>query len=136
MQLVYENHSKPGNWDYPDFSLDTEIFFSLAGKLEQTPVKLLFDTANPLVFGVDSLPVLQRVSSRVACVHAADTRVTGTLEPVVIGTGLVPFEQIFSYLKASAYEGWISIEEASNTGAAGVKTAVEFVRSVWYTCDK
>lgn len=135
VELVYENHSKPGNWDYPDFSLDTEIFFHIAGELEDTPVKLLFDTANPLVFGEEPLPVLKQVGERVTCVHAADTRVTGALEPVVIGTGLVPFKSIFSYLKKSAFQGWVSIEEASGTGAAGVKSAVDFVRRTWEECD-
>jgi sugar phosphate isomerase/epimerase len=75
--------------------------------------------------------MLKEVIGRVVCVHAADTRVTGRLEPVVIGTGLVPFSDLFSFLKTSSFQGWISIEEASMTGAAGIKTAVDFVRATW-----
>jgi len=64
-------------------------------------------------------------------VHASDTRMRGRLDPTVIGTGLVPFDSLFRRLKASGYDHWVSIEEASGTGPRGVAAAVEFVRSAW-----
>ncbi len=131
IQLVYENHSKPGNWQYPDFSLVPDHFLRIAAELNDTTIKVLFDTANPIVFGVEPLPLLQKVVDRVVCIHAADTRVRGRLEPVVIGTGLVPFGDLFSYLKTSGFSGWISIEEASGAGKQGVQSAVQFVRQSW-----
>jgi sugar phosphate isomerase/epimerase len=134
VRLVYENHSKPGNWRYPDFSLVPERFLRIAEELEDTDIHILFDTANPIVFGVRPLPLLKEVSERVLCLHAADTGVQGTLKPVVIGTGLVPFEQLFSFLKSRSFSGWISIEEASGTGGKGVETAVRFVRRTWALC--
>ena len=90
-----------------------------------------FDTANTLVAGDDPLPVLEAVMDRLVSVHAADTRRQGTLEPVVIGTGLVPFTEIFDALKGAGFDGWICIEEASGTGWKGVETAVSFVRQAW-----
>jgi sugar phosphate isomerase/epimerase len=129
--LVYENHSKPGNWQYADFSLVPERFLRIAAELEDTDIHILFDTANPIVFGVQPLPLLQKVAERVVCLHAADTRVQSRLEPVVIGTGLVPFGRLFSFLKSKGFSGWISIEEASGTGSEGVETAVRFVRKTW-----
>lgn len=129
--LVYENHSKPGNWEYADFSLDPDHFLRIAEQLQDTSIRILFDTANPLVAGVEPLPLLERVIDRVACVHAADTKVRGTLEPVVIGTGLVPFPDLFAFLKRSSFSGWVSIEEASGTGEQGVRRAVRFVRDGW-----
>ena len=131
IQLVYENHSKPGNWQFPDFSLVPEHFLRIAAELKDTPIKILFDTANPIVFGTEALPLLQKVIDRVVCIHAADTRVRGRLEPVVIGTGLVPFSDLFGYLKSSGFSGWISVEEASGTEKAGVRSAVRFVRQTW-----
>lgn len=136
VRLVYENHSKPGNWQYADFSLVPERFLRIAAELEDTDIRILFDTANPIVFGVPPLPLLQKVARQVVCLHAADTRVQGKLEPVVIGTGMVPFGQLFSFLKSTGFYGWISIEEASGTGSKGVETAVRFVRQTWADCDE
>ena len=131
VRLLYENHSHPGNWEYPDFSMNPQIFNQIASALKNTSVKLLFDTANPMVFGADPLLIIETMMDRVVAVHAADTIARGRLEPVVIGTGLVPFLEIFSYLKTAGFEGWISIEEASRTGREGVQTAVDFVRRTW-----
>jgi len=131
VKLVFENHSKPGAWEYPDFCYPPEIFLEIAERLENTAVWILFDTANPVAYGFDPLPVLRRVIGRVRCIHAADTRTQGTFEPVLIGTGAVPFDTIFSMLKESGYDGWISIEEASRLGPAGVARAVKFVRQTW-----
>jgi sugar phosphate isomerase/epimerase len=136
VRLVYENHSKPGNWQYADFSLVPERFLRIAAELKDTDIRILFDTANPIVFGVQPLPLLKEVSERVVCLHAADTRAQGRLEPVVIGTGLVPFGPLFSFLKSTGFSGWISIEEASGTGSKGVETAVRFVRKTWAHCGE
>jgi sugar phosphate isomerase/epimerase len=131
LELVFENHSKPGAWRYPDFSFSTRVFTRIADELRGTPIHIQFDTANPIVFGDDPLPVLERVIGRVRVVHAADTRTWGGLDPAVIGTGLVPFSRIFRRLADSGYDHWISIEEASGTGPRGVAAAVGFVRSAW-----
>jgi len=42
----------------------------------------------------------------------ANTRARGRFEPVVLGTGEVPFRAIFRYLRESGYNGPVSIEEA------------------------
>jgi sugar phosphate isomerase/epimerase len=131
LQLVFENHSKPGVWQHPDFGFPTTIFLRLADLLRGTPIHIQFDSANPIAYGDDPLPILDQVIDRVRVVHAADTRTRGKLEPTVIGTGLVPFDDIFGRLKSAGYDHWVSIEEASGTGAPGVAAAVEFVRTAW-----
>ena len=131
IQLVYENHSKPGNWEHPDFSFAPDVFLRIASCLAGTSVKILFDTANPIAYGVEPLPILMKVIDRVACVHAADTSVRGRLLPSQVGKGLVPFAEIFRYLKRMRFEGWVSIEEASGTGPAGVGSAVAAIRQAW-----
>lgn len=131
VELVYENHSKPGNWVYPDFSFDPSVYVQIARQLPNDTVKLLFDTANPLVFGVDPLPLLEELVDRVACVHAADTGTYGVLDPVVIGTGIVPFPELLSCLRRSQFEGWVSLEEASGTGNAGLRSGVDYLRDAW-----
>jgi len=131
VKLVYENHSKPGIWDYYDFSHPSDIFLEIARGTQDTSLKILFDTANPLVCGDDPLSILNHVIDRVVCVHAADIREKGALEPVVLGTGIVPFIDIFSTLKGAGFDGWVCIEEASGTGNSGLKEAVRFVRRAW-----
>ncbi len=131
LQLVFENHAQPGVWEFPDFDFPTDIFLELADRLKDTPVNIQFDTANPIAYGDDPFNVLGPVIRRVAVVHASDTKEKGRLVPSVIGKGLVPFPALFRRLKESGYDGWISIEEASGTGPAGVKAAVEFIRTCW-----
>jgi sugar phosphate isomerase/epimerase len=129
--LLYENHSKPGVWDYTDFSLPTDIFLEIYERTRDTSIKINFDTGNTLVFGDDPLPVLEKVINDVETIHVADNSTPGKLSPVVIGTGIVPFDRIFRLLKKHSFDGWFCIEEASNTGEYGVKTAVDFVRRKW-----
>lgn len=133
VRLAYENHSKPGCWEYTDFSHPTDIFLQVADAVVEAGMGILFDTANPLAYGDDPLPVLEKVINHVICVHAADTGKRGALEPVLVGTGLVPFDAIFRKLKGAGFKGLISIEEASGSGQAGVLRAVEFIRSTWET---
>jgi sugar phosphate isomerase/epimerase len=127
IKIVFENHSKPGNWKFADFCLPTDIFLEVAEGIKNTTIGLLFDTANPVVYGDDPLVLLGKILERVECVHIADTAQKGALKPVVIGTGKVPFKEIFNVLKSSSFDGWFSIEEASCSGYEGIKKAVEFV---------
>ena len=131
--MVFENHAKPGVWDYPDFDFPTDIFLEFATKLKGTSVKILFDCANPIAFGDDPLMILEKVIDDVVCIHASDTGTRGELKPVIIGTGLLPYQEIFSLLINHSYNGWINIEEASGKGRDGVKKAVGFIRKVWNT---
>jgi sugar phosphate isomerase/epimerase len=131
---VYENHSKPGVWDYADFSYASDIFLDIVDRLRDTSMKILFDTANPVSRGEKPIPILERVVHRLGCVHVADTASKEELAPVLLGTGLVPLRHIFSFLKMSGYEGWLSIEEASGLGTKGIEEAVSFVRNEWKNC--
>lgn len=131
LQIVFENHTRPGVWDYADFAQPLENFFAILDRLQGTSLRVNFDTANTLVVGAEPLEVLGRVRNRLATVHASDTRRRGALEPVVLGTGLVPFPEIFQALRQSHFDGWICIEEASGQGLEGVRQAVDFVRHTW-----
>ena len=131
VRLVYENHSKPGAWDYVDFSHPTEIFLEIAEGIKEAGIGINFDTANTVVYGDDPVAVLRTVIGQVETIHAADTAKRGKLEPVLLGEGVVPFAELFSLLKQNGFDGWICIEEASNTGREGIRKAVEFVRKTW-----
>ena len=131
MTLLFENHCKPGAWDLADFGYPTKMFLDIAERIRGTGIKINFDTANTLVYGDDPLTVLEKVFGQVETIHAADTSVTGRLEPVLLGRGIVPFREIFAFLKRSGFDGWICIEEASRTGIAGIRDAARFVREKW-----
>lgn len=129
--LVYENHSKTGAWPLPDFSHASEIFLEIADGIKDTGIGINFDTANNLAYGEDPLPVLEAVIDRVVCIHAAETATRGELSPVRLGTGLVPFPEIFRRLKENGFDNWICIEEWANEGEAGVAAAIDYVRKTW-----
>jgi len=131
IKLVYENHSKPGSWRYIDFSHPTEIFLKIAEGINDTSIGINFDTANIIAYGDEPIPVLKQVMDRVVTIHAADTSTKGKLNHVILGNGLVPFKEIFSLLKQSKFDGWICIEEGSNTGKDGIKKAISFVKKTW-----
>jgi len=131
LTLVYENHFKAPIWQYTDFSFPTEIFLEIVDRTSGTGLGVNWDTANTLAYGDDPIPVLEQVLDRVVSVHAADTAERGNLKPVVIGTGLVPFCEMFSIIKGTGFDGWLCIEEASQQGVAGVEAAVQFTRTTW-----
>jgi sugar phosphate isomerase/epimerase len=131
VKLVLENHGKPGCWDYTDFDQPTHIFLALAEELKETSIGINFDTANPIAYGDDPLPILQKVIDQLVSVHAADTDTRGALNHVLLGTGLVPYQEIFSYLKQSGFDDWICMEENSQQGQAGVQKAADFIRKTW-----
>ncbi len=127
--LVYENHSKPGAWRYTDFSESPDIFLEIARATEGLGIN--FDTANATAFAEDPVKLLEQVVHRVVSVHASDTATRGALRPVLLGTGVTPFEKLFTCLKQSGWDGWICMEEASHQGVKAVKTAAQYVRRVW-----
>lgn len=131
VQLVFENHARPGVWQYPDFCFPTDIFLELARCTRQSDLGINFDTANNIAFGDDPQPVLKQVIDKVITVHAADTSTRGKLTHVLLGTGLVPFLDLFRILRQAGWDGWICMEEGSNLGRDGVARAARFVRDTW-----
>jgi sugar phosphate isomerase/epimerase len=131
VKLVYENHAKPGAWQHTDFSHPTDIFLEIVERTANISLGVNWDTANTIGYGDEPIPVLKRVLNRVVSVHAADTSARGELKHVLLGTGLVPFKEMFQILRDAGLDGWICIEEASFKGSAGVRTAADFVRRVW-----
>ena len=131
VKLVYENHAKPGAWNYIDFSHPTDIFLEIVEAIKDTGIRINFDTANTIAYGDDPIQVLKKIIGEVETIHAAETSTKGKLSHALLGTGLVPFKEIFRLLKENKFNGWICIEENSNTGVDGIIKSVEFVKKVW-----
>jgi sugar phosphate isomerase/epimerase len=134
VRLVYENHGKPGAWTYTDFSQPPDIFLAIVRATADVGLGLNFDTANATAFSRDPLDLLEQCIERVVSIHAADTAVHGELQPVLLGTGVTPFDAIFDRLVRAGWDNWICIEEASFQGRAGVEKAAQFVRQLWDKC--
>jgi len=128
---VYENHAKPGAWEYTDFSTPPDIFLEIAHGTAPAGLGINFDTGNAAAFAADPMAVLAQVLERVVSVHVADTAVFGELKPVPIGTGIAPIAATFERLAASGWDGWLCMEEASFQGQAGIDAAARFVRLAW-----
>jgi sugar phosphate isomerase/epimerase len=129
--LVYENHAKPGAWQYTDFSQPPEIFLEIARGTADAGLAINFDTGNAAAFAEDPLALIDQVIDRVASVHASDTAERGQLRHVLLGTGVTPFGPLFERLVAAGWDGWICMEEASYQGRDGVQAAARFVRQAW-----
>ena len=129
--LVYENHSKPGAWTYTDFGEPPANFLAIAAGIADSPVGINFDVGNAATFSDDPVALLDQVIGRVVSVHASDSALKGQLRHVLLGTGITPYAQLFARLARAGWDGWICMEEASNTGRAGVSAAASFVRQQW-----
>lgn len=129
--LLYEDHSKPGAWDYYDFSYPADIFLEICEGIRGTGIRLNFDTANIAALGLDPLSILGKVYDRVETIHVSDIAEMGKFQPVLIGTGAVCFPQIFQYLKSRGFDNWLCIEEASFTGSEGIRKAAAYTRNAW-----
>lgn len=130
VQLVYENHARPSVWQYTDFSQAPQIFLHILNHLDWR-IQVNFDTGNATAFSPEPLALLETVLSRLGSVHASDTAKIGALEHVLIGNGKVDYLAIFRCLQNAGWDGWICIEEASYQGEAGIRQAIQFIRSTW-----
>jgi sugar phosphate isomerase/epimerase len=131
VRLLYENHTRGSVWTRNDFTQPAARFLHVARHTAATGLQILFDTANCLARHDDPVLVLDEIIDRLGAIHLSDIRRCGTFEPIAIGTGAAPIRTLLQRVTASGFDGWISIEEASRTGADGFRRAVAFADSVW-----
>lgn len=129
--LVYENHAKPGAWQYADFSQPPEIFLDIVRQTAGSSLGVNFDLGNAATFAPDPVKLLEAVIGRVVSLHASDSSTRGALNHCLLGTGITPYPELFQCLKQHGWDGWICMEEASNLGRDGVERAASFVRAAW-----
>jgi len=128
---VYENHAKPGAWQYTDFSQPPDIFLEIARRTAGVGLRINFDVGNAAAFADDPVALLDQVVDRVATVHASDTATRGALQHVLLGTGVTPYVPLFRRLRQAGWDGWICMEENARQGREGVAAAAAFVRRAW-----
>jgi sugar phosphate isomerase/epimerase len=143
--LNMENHYKDGYWHHPEFAQDMDIFIEIIEQIDSPWFGVNYDPSNALIAGQDPLEVLAAVKHRVVSMHASDRYLpNGRLEDLkrqdgiigyamnlkhgVIGKGLNNYDEIFSMLKATGFDGWISIEDGIN-GIDDLKDSIRFLRA-------
>ena len=129
IELLFENHARPGVWDRVDFTYYADNFLLLLDKLKDSGIRVNFDTANIWSSGDDAVGLFKRILPHVETIHVSD--MNAPLSFCVIGEGKAPIREILSLAKASGWDGWLCIEEASRTGIDGVEKAIKFVKYAW-----
>ena len=133
VQLVYENHAKPGAWNEFDFSCETEVFLEICGHLHDIGVRVNFDFGNPVAMGENPQKLLERILPLVETVHISDMAAWNVFAPCRIGSGVVPIRHLIRQLNEAGFTGWYSIEEASNMGMDGIRNAKNYVIELFQT---
>ena len=64
-------------------------------------------------------------------VHLNDIRQVGQFEPVLLGTGVAPIADLLRVLVGADFDGWVSVEEASNMGSDGFEPAIQYAERAW-----
>jgi sugar phosphate isomerase/epimerase len=134
--LAYENHAKPGVWQYTDFCQPPDIFLEIAKRTESSGLGINFDVGNAATYCVDPLALLEAVLPRIVSIHASDSALYGALQHVLLGTGVTPYAKIFTRLAEAGWDGWVCMEEASYMGREGVAAAAAFVRRTWEAAQR
>lgn len=123
MEILLENHSKPGAWQYPDYNFHLQRFLQLWQRLEKLPISVNFDTANAFALG-DWQRILDAVGGRIATVHINDLACVEPLTFCMAGAGVVPMEEMLEAIRATGFRGDICLEEAAFLGWEGLEKAV------------
>jgi sugar phosphate isomerase/epimerase len=129
--LVYENHAKPGIWQYTDFCQPPQVFLEILSRVDCPKLGVNFDVGNAATYASDPLAMLEQVLPRIVSIHASDSSERGQLKHTLLGTGVTPYPKMFRRLKQAGWDGWICMEEGSFRGREGVALAAEFIRCTW-----
>lgn len=123
VEILLENHSKPGAWQYIDYNFHMEHFLQLWDVLKELPIHVNFDTANAYALH-DWKRILNAVSGRIATVHINDLKSIEPLAFCLAGDGIVPMEEMLDAIYATGFCGDICLEEAAFLGWEGIEKAV------------
>ena len=144
--LTLENHYKVGDWKYPEFAQQPDVFLEILEQIPESPhFGVQYDPSNALVAGADPVAFLEQVKHRVVTMHASDRYLVPgtTLEEIrqadgtvgypdklrhgETGKGANDYDAIFRILSEVNFTGWISVEDGMN-GLDELARSVEFLK--------
>lgn len=128
--VCVENHYRDRTWeaDAIDITAPRECFAQLLAALRETPVRVNYDSAQPMVTGCDGIQLLDAVADRLAHVHLGDRR-RGERAHAVIGEGDVDFDAVLSRLHAIGYDRYLTVEDGNPEGELGLRRGTEFLHA-------
>ena len=129
VEILLENHSKPGAWEYPDYDFHAERFLGLWEALKTLPVSINYDTANAYALK-EWERLLDAVAGRIATVHLNDLASVEPLAFALVGEGIVPLEEMLRAVKSTGFCGPVCIEEAGFQGWDGIAKAVAYTQAL------
>jgi len=71
-------------------------------------VSCVYDTGNRVIFGIDLAAEILLLNTKIKHFHVKDKNISG--DNVILGTGLVNFEQVFEALRQIDYRGYFNFE--------------------------
>lgn len=125
VEILLENHSKPGAWQYIDYNFNMEHFLMLWDRLKSLPIHINFDTANAYAL-TDWKRILDAVAGRIATIHINDLASVEPLKFCLAGDGIVPMDEILDAVYATGFCGDICLEEAAFLGWEGIEKATAY----------
>jgi len=147
VMLCMENHYKDGNWAYPEFAQDEDVFLEIISRIDSSNFGVQYDPSNAIVGGYDPLLFLEKVKKRVVSMHASDRYLKQgyTIDDLkhadgaigyadcllhgVTGKGLNDYDRIFEILGEIDFSGWISVEDGMN-GMEELRQSVTFLKEM------
>ena len=144
--LTLENHYKVGEWRFPEFAQQADVFLEILERIPPSPhFGVQYDPSNALVAGADPIAFLEQVKERVVTMHASDRYLAPgtTLEEIrqadgtvgypdklrhgETGRGANDYDAIFRILAGVGFTGWISVEDGMN-GLDELARSVDFLK--------
>jgi sugar phosphate isomerase/epimerase len=129
---AYEDHYRDYYWQYPDVSLDPDVFLELVERMRGTAMRVNFDSSNPVMVERDPVPILEKVKDLVVNVHLSDRVEAGRYQHADVGDGVVDFTGIFEILQRINYQGWVAVEYNGTNGVDGLRRSLEYARKLIY----
>jgi L-ribulose-5-phosphate 3-epimerase len=112
--------------------LETELpgadLIKALDRIDHPAVSVVFDTGNRAAFGQDLAADIAMLGDRISHVHIKDKNAAN--QNVVLGTGLVNFQQVFEALAGIGYNGPYTFE--TNRGKDPIRTAAYNIALVRY----
>lgn len=118
--LLWENHSKPGAWDHPDYNYDYDRVVKMRDRLKGTGVFMNYDVANADLVGRGP-EFLKECLPEVRSIHLNDVATKDPIKFAGVFHGCVPIEENLKVLRDANYKGVISVEEAAFEGLSGIR---------------
>jgi sugar phosphate isomerase/epimerase len=143
--LAIENHYKDNYWRYPEFAQQRDVFLEIVHRIDSPWFGVQYDPSNAILAGEDPIELLECVKRRVVTMHASDRFLLPghTLDEVrrveesagyasmlahgIVGKGLIDYPRIFATLRATGFDGWVSIEDGMN-GLEEIRESAVFLR--------